>query len=192
MRTDTLDQLRYCLRHPRVLQGLFALGTLLVFSLLVLAGWWGPARLAYTDAAEQYAGKRMQWREVQQTAGIVEAYQQAQVEVEQMEKKLSADMNQGQAVQMLSKLAAGQKVRIVSQAFDTEHKQAQVEVMYVDLVLQGSYRAIRGMLVELAKAPVWAEATELHLERALNDESVIKCRVSLAIYHAAQRAPEGN
>jgi len=32
----------------------------------------------------------------------------------------------------------------------------------------------------------------LHLERALNDESVIKCRVSLAIYHAAQRAPEGN
>lgn len=192
MQTSPLNNLRYCLKHPWLRLGMIVLSALLVLNLLLGIGWWGPARLAYSDALAQFAIKRMQWRETQHAVEMTAAYQQAQIAVAQMEQKLGVELNQAQTVQMLGKLAAVQKVRILSQAFDAGQKNATLDVMHVDLVVQGRYQGLRGMLVELSRAPVWMEVMELHMERAANDEAAIKCRMSLVIYQAVRPARKGN
>lgn len=192
MQSSSLNNLRYCLKHPWLRLGMIVLSALLVLNLLLGIGWWGPARLAYSDAQTQYANKRMQWREAQHAAAMIAAYRQAQITVEQMEQKLGVELNQAQAVQMLGKLAAAQKVRILSQAFDAGQKNGTLDVMHIDLVLQGSYQGLRGMQVELIKAPAWIEVLELHMERSANDEAAIKCRMSLVIYQAARQMRKDN
>lgn len=188
---NVLYRLRYTLRHPLLRAGVIATLAVLLAALLLTLAWWGPMKLEQWKNIDTLDAKHLELREAKRALGISQANRNAQTTVALIEKKLHAEMNQAQAVQLLSKLAARQKVRVLSQSFETGKKQEQIEALYIDLTLLGDYRGIRGMLAELPKMNGWIEVLEANFDSAAKGEAQVKCQMTLAVYRYAQNSNDG-
>jgi Tfp pilus assembly protein PilO len=183
-----LYRLRYALRHPLLRAGVIATLAVLLASLLVALAWWGPMKLEQWKSIEALEAKQLELHEAKRASAISQANRNALTTVTLIEKKLHAEMNQAQAVQLLSQLAARQKVRVLSQSFETGKKQEQIEALYIDLTLLGDYRGIRGMLAELPKMDGWIEVLAANLDSAAKGGAQVKCQLTLAVYRYAQNS----
>jgi hypothetical protein len=183
---NLLSKALYVMRYPLLRAGAMITLVILTCTLLVSLAWWGPMKLEQWKTVETIDENRYVLQEVKRVSEISQANRNAQITVALMEKKLHAEMNQAQAVQQLSKLAASQKVRVLSQSFETGKKQDQIETLYIDLTLLGDYRGIRGMLAELPKMKVWIEVLEANMSSAVKGGEQVKCQLTLAVYRYAQ------
>lgn len=185
---NILYRLRYALRHPVLRAGVIATLAVLSSALLVSLAWWAPLKLEQWKNIEALDAKQLELREAKRASAISQANRNAQTTVALIEKKLHAEMNQAQAVQLLSKLAARQKVRVLSQSFETGKKQDQIEALYIDLTLLGDYGGIRGMLAELPKMNGWIEVLAANFDSAGQGGGQVKCQLTLAVYRYAQNS----
>lgn len=184
---DVLTGLRYGLRHPAARAGGMLALVLFISTLLVLAFWWGPMKLEqwkYLDTAES---KRKAWLDGKRSQELSQAASEAKGTVALLERKLSSELNQAQAVQVISRLAASHGVRVLSQSFEVGKKQEPVAVLFIDLTLLGSYQGLREILERLPEMNGWVEVLDANLESA-GSGTQVKAQLTLAAY----RYPQGS
>lgn len=177
-----LIRLRYGLRHPVVRVGVIAVLAMATCALLALLTWWGPMKLEqwkYLDAVES---KRKAWLEGKRTVEVSQANRKARITLALLEKKLNSGLNQSQAVQLISKLAARHGVRVLSQSFEAGKKQEGLAALYIDLTLLGGYQGVRDVLAELPNTNGWIEVLEANLASAGNGSTQVKAQLTLAAY----------
>lgn len=181
-------RLRYSLRHPAVRAGGILAVTLALCSLLVLLAWWGPMKVEQWRYQEAAAAKRKAWLDGKRALELSQANRKANATVALLERKLNSELNQAQAVQTISRLAANHGVRVLSQSFEAGKKQEQVAVLFIDLTLLGSYQGLREMLEDLPGMSGWVEVLEANLDTAVNGGAQVKAQLTLAAY----RYPRGS
>ncbi len=184
---ESLARLRYGLRHPAARAGGVLALALSLSALLVLAVWWGPMRLEQWKCLEAAESKRKAWLDGKQAQELSQASREARGTVALLERKLDSDLNQAQAVQTISRLAASHGVRVLSQSFEAGKKQEPVAVLLIDLTLQGSYQGLREILESLPEMNGWVEVLEANLESA-GSGAQVKAQLTLAAY----RYPRGS
>ena len=183
---NKLNNMRYVMRHPLLRTGVVTTLALLAGLLIVSLAWWGPMKLEQWNTAAAIDARQLALQDAQRAAQLSKANSNAMTTIALLEKKLHAELNQAQAVQLLSQLATRQKVRILSQSFETGKKQDQIETLYIDLTLLGDYHGIKGMLAELPRMNGWIEVLEANMANAAKGGKQVKCQLSLAIYRYSQ------
>ncbi len=188
---DMLGRLRYGLRHPAARAGGVLALALSASALLVLVFWWGPMKLEqwkYLDAA---AAKRKAWLDGKRAQELSQARREAGATVALLERKLDSELNQAQAVQVISRLAASHGVRVLSQSMEAGKKQGPVTVLFMDLTLQGSYQGLREILESLPEMSGWVEVLDANLESAGTGGAQVKAQLTLAAYRYPQASSGG-
>ena len=140
-------------------------------------------QLKYRDAVEM---KRKAWLDGKRTLELSRANRQANAAAALLEQKLNSKLNQAQAVQIISKLAASHGVRVLGQSFEAGKKQEPIAVLYIDLTLLGSYQGLRGMLEDFTRMNAWVEVLEANFDTAVNSGAQVKGQLTLAVYRYAQ------
>ncbi len=188
---DVLTQLRYGMRHPVVRAGGILALTLFLCGLLVLFAWWGPMKLEQWKYQETLESKRKAWLDSKRALELSQGSRKASATVALLERKLDSRLNQAEAVQIISRLAAKHGVRVLSQSFEAAKKQEQVATLFIDLTLLGSYQGMRGMLEDLPNMSGWVEVLEAGFDSALIGGAQVKGQLTLAAYRYAQSGHDG-
>ena len=105
---NNLNSMRYAMRHPLLRTGIVTTLALLAGLLIVSLTWWGPMKLEQWNTIAAIDAGKLAHRDAQRAAQLATANSNALTTITLLEKKLHAELNQAQAVQLLSQLAARQ------------------------------------------------------------------------------------
>lgn len=174
--------LLYSLRCAAVRYGLFAAGLSAACVLVGLTLWWEPAWREQARIQEQIDAIRATSSENMRTAQLVQAQREALQSVAGLERKLDAPASQADLIQDIARLAARRSVRVVAQSFEEGKAQRNDAPLYMDLGLQGSYPALRGLIGDLTTLPMWIEVVEARLDRSADDSASVRMQLRLVTY----------
>jgi len=183
-----LANLRYCARHPYVRRGTIAAAGALAFMLLAYAGlWWGAAR-AHAALMEQIESRRRAVVDTMHAGEVARAFQRARRDIDAVERKLVAAVEQAVLVEKLGRLARSKNVMVVSESYE-EGKAlgAGYTPLIMDITLQGSYPGMREFLLGLPALPALIEVQDARIERARETAGVLKARLRLVAYRKPAR-----
>jgi len=183
MTGGTLANLRYAARHPVVRAAFagFAVGLLVlcISAALVLFADSARATRQRTLAAQtRVLNERGRSHELRQTM------QRVSVDVARIEVKLDYAATQGQLVQDFAELAARHHVTILNQSYEEGRRNGALQALNTELTVRGSYRAIRGLLLDVPALRAWTEVREVLLERS-RDAGMVNGKIQLATFRRA-------
>jgi Tfp pilus assembly protein PilO len=159
-----MREIRYALGDRSVRGGLWALLASAVVAVVATAYWW-PAASEHEQLLERIANQRREVVRNQQAAELLHAYQQAQSVVPSLEAKLAQAPSQGQLVEQLGGLVRRHGVRVLSEAYEESKRADRPPALIAELVVVGSYAALRNVIDGLASLPSWSEVEELRIEQ---------------------------
>ncbi len=176
-----LEASRYAVRHPAIKAALASF-LLLILAAGVAFGYWWPANRQHSILMAAIDSQRRTAVEVMQAAHVTHAYRSAQSDVELLEWKLDAAGGQSDLVKSIERIAAKRGVRIVSQSYEEARPKGDYAVLILDIGLRVTYPALREFLADVDTLPVWIEVQEMNLERARDQDGLLKAGLRLLTY----------
>ncbi len=173
------SRIGYTLGHPHVKEG--AVACLVGAAALAAAAlaWW-PAHRADTALADRLVAERHALVEARQAGELVRLYARSLHDVPQLERKLTAAVDQTQIVDGLGRLARTHSIRIVNQSYSERRGQANGGLV-VELAVEGPYGSVRNFIHGLSTLPVWIELHEAQLDRS-GDAGGVKGRLRMVSF----------
>jgi Tfp pilus assembly protein PilO len=178
--------LRYASRQPWVRAGLVCAVVALV-ALIVAAALVWSARSQVVARQAELTQKAQTLREAGQAQELLTVFTRVSADVTRIEGKLDYAATQGQLVQDFAELAARHQLSILNQSYEEGRRNGSLQALATELSVRGSYRAIRGFLLDVPQLRAWTEVREVSLERS-RDAGMIDGKIVLATF---RRAGEG-
>ncbi len=138
--------------------------TLVCIAVLVGLVGWLPAWRGHQAAERDLQARREALVQSARAGQLVRAHQAAEQALAQAEQKLQSTMGEAELIQRIARAAGQRGARLTSQAFDHRKDGRGDTPRHLTLGLQGSYAAVRGLLVDLAALPTWVEVLEARIE----------------------------
>jgi hypothetical protein len=184
MRAPLGEAWRYTWRHPVVRRALtvFAVSALLSI---------GAMLYALPEWRESHAIESVLAARNEQTAldrnrdALVLAVREASINVEEIEKKLSARDVQTTLVNQLNQIARRDGVRILDSAYHDRGSDGDNRPWLHELTAEGDYAALRRFIGDLGTLPTLTVVREASLTTAAGNGRRITARLRLATYHHA-------
>lgn len=175
--------LRYAARQPLVRLALIgaALALLLLLVAAVLVGI-GNSRLTARQA--ELTTRAQSLRDLSRAQQLRETITRVSADVTRIEGKLDYAATQGQLVQDFAELAARHQVTILNQSYEEGRRNGSLQALGSELSVRGTYRSIRGFLLEVPRLRAWTEVREVSLERG-RDAGQVNGKIQLATFRRA-------
>jgi hypothetical protein len=184
--TGAIANLRYASRHPIVL-GTF-IGCALAFIALCVACALVLFADSARDARRQQLNEQLRaYQERGQANELRSTFQRVSGEVARIDVKLDYAATQGQLVQDFAELAVRHQVTILNQSYEEGRRNGTLQALNTELTVRGSYRSIRGLLLDVPALRAWTEVREVLLERA-REPGVVNAKIQLATFRRAERS----
>jgi hypothetical protein len=119
-----------------------------------------------------------------QSNELRETFQRVSSDVARIDVKLDYAATQGQLVQDFAELAARHNVTILNQSYEEGRRNGTLQALNTELTVRGSYRAIRGLLLDVPALRAWTEVREVLLERS-RDAGLVNGKIQLATFRRA-------
>lgn len=179
------ENLRYSFSLPMVRMGIFA-ATVSMAALLAqgILAWWPVYRESVRLHASLGAGSTALIAGMNYQT-LLEKAQAVLPRIENLEKKLAARGSHGALMENLGALAGRNKLVILSESFEEGRKSQDVDTVYQNLVLAGSYRGMRNLLLEITALPTWTMVDSAVLERDAGGESTMRANLRFVTFRVA-------
>ena len=181
------DTARYYFRYLSIKTGMIVAVVGMIAAILVGFGYWWPARSDAQDLVALVDLKRKQIIDEHHAKEIYAAYSAASGKVVFLEKKLIGAAGQAALVNIVDNLAVKRDLVIISASYDKGKERNGYEPLYLDLVLQGNYKGLRGFFSDLYSLPAWSFVEEASLHRMQGQQNMVKAQLRLVSYHAASK-----
>ena len=178
-----LSNLRYAARHPlvRAAMGLCAVALLALCAAASMVLFSSSALQAQQT---MLAGKTQVLKEQGRSNEMRVTFQRVSADVARIDVKLDYAATQGQLVQDFAELAARHHVTILNQSYEEGRRNGALQALNTELSVRGSYRAIRGLLLDVPDLRAWTEVREVLLERS-RDAGQVNGKIQLATFRRA-------
>ena len=182
--SGVVQNFRYAARHPLVRGAFIALAVtsaalVVVATLELLAG----NELAARESALSEQAHALQDRG--RSNGLLETFRRVSADVARIDAKLDYAATQGQLVQDFAELAARHHVTILNQSYEDGRRNGTLQALQSELTVRGSYRALRGLLLDVPALRAWTEVREVTLERA-RDAGEVNGKILLVTFRRAE------
>ena len=181
------DITRYYFRYPSIKAGVIVAVVGMVTTILVGMSYWWPARSDAQDLIALVDLKRKQIIDERHAKEIYAAYAAASGKVVFLEKKFNGVAGQAALVNVVDTLAVKRDLVIISASYDKGRQRNGYEPLYLDLMLQGSYKGLRGFFSDLYSLPTWSFVEEASLHRMQGQQNMVKAQLRLVRYHAIDK-----
>lgn len=183
MTGGTLVNLRYAARHP-VVRGAFIGFAVALLSLCVAAALVLYANSARAARQQEFAAQTRVLQEQGRSNELRATFRRVSAEVGRIDVKLDYAATQGQLVQDFAELAARHQVTILNQSYEEGRRNGALQALNTELTVRGSYRAIRGLLLDVPALRAWTEVREVLLERS-REPGGVNGKIQLATFRRA-------
>lgn len=178
-----LANLRYAVRHPLV-RVAFVVCAVAIAAVCTAATLVLFADSALATRQRELAAQTRVLQEQGRSNELRETFERVSTDVARIDVKLDYAATQGQLVQDFAELAARHNVTILNQSYEEGRRNGALQALNTELTVRGSYRAIRGLLLDVPALRAWTEVREVLLERA-REAGMVNGKIQLATFRRA-------
>jgi len=174
----------HALRYPRIRLGLRGLAVAGLTLMAVMGVVWWPNWHVASGLHRQIDAQRRANVETVNAIAVAASAERATVQLEHLQQKLRSATSQAALVDNLSKLARQAQVKILSESYEQGKTQDGTAPLVHELVVQGSYRNVRQMLVSLQSLPSLTIIQDAALSRDVRS-GLVKAHMRLLTFRKA-------
>lgn len=177
-----LTDIIYSFRSPVVRAGLLVFIILIATMIGVVSIHYWPV-LQHHNELEQHAQMmRKSLVNLRAQQQLTETYHKTKTALSWIEKKRATQMTQAELIDQIGQLAKAKNVTIVNESYEAGGPNKKVEILNLNLTLQGSYQAIRGFIAGIKQLSAWVYTEELNMQRSRQGNHRVNAKLLLIAF----------
>lgn len=180
----TRQEMKVAFRYPLVRCGAVPAAAMFLATVAAAAFLWWPAVAEHRQVERAVVQAKSKVVHAINQAKVAESFHGAQERIEAIGEKLEATASQAELAGHINRLAAKLEIKILNESTEEGKIKLGYLPMIQELSIQGSYAAIRRLLLALNALPTWTIVRELRITRK-NITADLKAVVTLVTYRRA-------
>lgn len=180
--------LRYAFRHPAIRLGVLAGALSLAVAAGVGTAYWWPEFKSRAALEESLNSERKRIVESMHVRRLEAAYRTARRDLKKLDAKLRTEIKQAELVENLGRLAARNRIKILSETYEEQSAKGGFRALNQELNLLGGYGALRSFMAGIRRLPTWTIVRSARLERSQKDRNMVKAKLRIATFYESTKS----